>query len=420
MCFFPMYNKIPYGDDRSKCLEFFECGHCPECLRKRSNRLALRDFFECKDHAYNCMVCLTYDTAVYDKTGRKIGEKLPPSDLRVNKRDVQLFIKRLRKHFSGQKIKYRASAEYGPHTGRPHYHVLLFGVRFSDYRVYKKSKRGNQIYTSPTLTKLWSHGIATIDNLSLNMASSFYASKYTAKDQRKTDTFMLCSQGIGLSSMITEFNGKSYWAANKEFPIPREVWQRILSARYDKLSHEFDYRYKNRCDCTRAEFERNRHQRARYRRLRDDDYQYQQYLAYWRKKGENFDIVKQSWNQRLAALPNDKYWKYKLRASEMHNKIIRDPFARVQLTDPRASSAPFREVLQYIDRFPRDQIMYRKYQEMCTCPDSSRLYRASDTKTFIPAVKKPEFKVFDGDFVPVFFDFRRKSGVQLSFFEKNS
>ena len=417
MCFFPFYNKIPYNSDRSRYLEKFECGQCPECMRKRSNKLAVRDFFECKDHAFNCMITLTYDTAVYDEHGRKIGEKLPPSDLRVNKRDIQLFIKRLRKYFSGQKIKYRASAEYGPHTGRPHYHVLLFGVRFSDYRFYKKSKRGNQIYTSPTLTKLWSHGIATIDNLSLNMASSFYASKYTAKDQRHTDTFMLCSQGIGLSSMITEFNGKSYWAANKEFPIPREVWQRVISARYEKLSREFDYRYKNRRDCSRAEFLRNEKQRARYRRLRDDDSQYKQYLLYWSKKGERFDKVKLSWNMRLASLPNDKYWKYKLAASEAHRNRLIYCDDEVQLTDPRAFSAPFRELEKYLRRFPKDLKAQELYNEMVTCPDPSRLYRASDTRMSVPAIKRQKIKVLDDDFVPIFLEFRRKKGIQLSFFD---
>lgn len=415
MCFFPLSNTNHNSDAWKAGLQSFECGHCPECARKRSNRLALRDFYEAKDHAFNCMVCLTYDTAVYDKYGRKIGEKLPPSDLRVNKRDVQLFIKRLRKYFSGIRIKYRAAAEYGPHTGRPHYHVILFGVRFSDYRFYKKSKRGNPLYTSPTLTKLWGHGICTIDALSLSMAASFYASKYTAKDQRNSDTFMLCSQNIGLSSMITEFNGVSYRIGDREFSIPREVWQHIISARYGKLFREFDYRYKNRQDCSRSEFLYNEKQRARYRRLRNDDFQYRQYLAYWKRKGEHFDKFKLSWNQRLALLPDDKYFAYKLAATRTRIDRMRAFSCKVELTDPRSPVYERRRLLRYLYYFPKDFGVEDRIK--VTCPFPSRLKRASDTKA-IPYRKKYEIFDNDGSLDP--FSIQKKVGIQQSFFDEST
>lgn len=42
------------------------------------------------------------------------------------KRDVQLYLKRLRKKDESSRIRYYAVGEYGSHGGRPHYHILLF------------------------------------------------------------------------------------------------------------------------------------------------------------------------------------------------------------------------------------------------------------------------------------------------------
>jgi len=53
------------------------------------------------------------------------------------KRDVQLFIKRLRKEQDSRgssKIKYYLVGEYGDLTKRPHYHAAIFGEDFADDR----------------------------------------------------------------------------------------------------------------------------------------------------------------------------------------------------------------------------------------------------------------------------------------------
>lgn len=65
-------------------------------------------------HEENAFATLTFD-----------DEHLP-ADLSVSPRDVSAFIKRLRKN-TGLKIRYFAVGEYGDTTGRPHYHLALFG-----------------------------------------------------------------------------------------------------------------------------------------------------------------------------------------------------------------------------------------------------------------------------------------------------
>lgn len=62
----------------------------------------------------NFFVGLTYD-----------DENLP-ADGRVSKREVQLFIKRVRRRTP---VRYFAVGEYGERGGRPHYHAVLFGVQ---------------------------------------------------------------------------------------------------------------------------------------------------------------------------------------------------------------------------------------------------------------------------------------------------
>lgn len=67
-------------------------------------------------HAENAFVTLTYD-----------DDHLPPGGTLARK-DVQDFLKRLRFRFEGTKIRYYGCGEYGENTGRPHYHLAVFGL----------------------------------------------------------------------------------------------------------------------------------------------------------------------------------------------------------------------------------------------------------------------------------------------------
>ena len=93
------------------------CGKCPACRVRRSSDWTLRLSHEYSLHEHKgIFLTLTYD------------DKHIPTFQSVIKKDLQDFIKRLRKKIYPRKIKYFACGEYGSKNNRPHYHLILFGV----------------------------------------------------------------------------------------------------------------------------------------------------------------------------------------------------------------------------------------------------------------------------------------------------
>lgn len=363
MCMFVRQNYNFRSEAYKKGLTTFECGCCPECLAKRARQWSLRAAMQAKV-SLSCMVTLTYDQYVRNAKGEIIGEQLVLRH--VAKRDVQLFVKRLRKHFRDTPIKYLITAEYGKRTGRPHYHALLFGIDFDDRIFCKTSKRGNRIYRSATLEKIWKQGICTVDAVNVSAKVARYCTKYCAKDGRSSDTFMLFSRGIGESELLRQFNGKSYWLDGKEYPIPRQIWNKVIEKRYSKYADSFTYKYLNKGSVSWSLFADNELKRRIYRVIRDNDQQYIDYLSYWRRKGEVYESSRPTDIQRIYLLPDSKYHSYKIKA--LYAKIARSR-SEFPVPIPRRS-----DVCQ---RREMERYLYEKFR---ICPMTSRHERANDTK----------------------------------------
>lgn len=107
------------------------------------------------------------------------GESQAP----LSRRDLQLFTKRLHMAVvrkSGEGVRYFACGEYGETTGRPHYHIAIFGENFSDDRYFWKSTRaGHPLYRSSRLAALWNKGDADIGELTFESAA--YIARYITK-----------------------------------------------------------------------------------------------------------------------------------------------------------------------------------------------------------------------------------------------
>lgn len=170
------------------------CGRCHGCRLEKSRQWAVRCFHEAQLHKDNSFLTLTYDEAHLPHGGTLI------------KKHYQDFMKRLRR-FLERKLKrplapgelmYFHCGEYGAQCktcrkserecccprfaegiGRPHYHAVLFGLDFLDKVLYRTSRRGDQIFTSAVLSKLWGKGHCTIGAVTFESAA--YTARYIMK-----------------------------------------------------------------------------------------------------------------------------------------------------------------------------------------------------------------------------------------------
>jgi len=92
------------------------CGKCPNCLKRRISNWSFRLMQEDKVSSCSLFVTLTYENPPITENGF----------MNLDKRDLQLFFKKLRKKTTG--LKYYAAGEYGGERARPHYHIIMFNV----------------------------------------------------------------------------------------------------------------------------------------------------------------------------------------------------------------------------------------------------------------------------------------------------
>lgn len=161
------------------------CGRCPKCVARRVSAWSFRLLQEDRVSQSSIFLTLTYDT--------KFVPILSNGLLTLDKRDLQLFFKRLRKNHSNEDvfirpIKYYAVGEYGGKTRRPHYHVLLFNANIE------------------LIDKSWQRGSIYCGKVS--GASVGYTLKYMSKNKKKfriseddnrLPEFACMSKGLGLS-----------------------------------------------------------------------------------------------------------------------------------------------------------------------------------------------------------------------------
>lgn len=143
------------------------CGHCIGCRLDYSRQWAARAMHEKQLHEANSFITLTY-----------APENLPKAGSLVPK-DFTDFMKRLRRRRPPRSVHYLMCGEYGSRTRRPHYHALLFGVRFPDQRYYNEGAGGSVLHTSAELADLWPSGFSTVGEITFESAA--YVARYCVK-----------------------------------------------------------------------------------------------------------------------------------------------------------------------------------------------------------------------------------------------
>lgn len=140
------------------------CGQCAGCRLDKARAWAIRCVHEASLHKENCFLTLTYN-----------DNNLPDGGS-LNVRDIQLFLKRLRKKCGP--FRFFQCGEYGELLNRPHHHILLFGLNFPDKLLFRSGKE-NKLYSSATVSALWTYGFHSIGELTFD--SACYCARYVLK-----------------------------------------------------------------------------------------------------------------------------------------------------------------------------------------------------------------------------------------------
>lgn len=174
------------------------CGKCAFCLTNKRSQWMFRIHHEMRVQEHpGYFLTLTYD----EKHVRRVDD----GRLSLRFRDIQLYIKRIRKakHY----VKYVCVGEYGGITHRPHYHMLLWTDATPDFlQANWKSSKDDSI-------------LGSIHFGALSMQSAMYTLKYIIQPKQHLETVYDCfgaavdtiektraqfSKGLGLGYLTSE------------------------------------------------------------------------------------------------------------------------------------------------------------------------------------------------------------------------
>lgn len=246
------------------------------CRIARAATWAVRLSHESYDWDKSVFVTLTYNNENY------------PADGMLNKNELQKFIKRLRRRISGE-IKYYATGEYGNElpkgsdgsgapgrpsgapasNGRPHYHLIIYGLGIKDHKCYKYKNVwaciGGPIYEAwknsdgATMGFVW---LGTVTYDSCRYTAEYIQKKLYYKMGNKCQPFSIMSKGLGKGyvdrnlkkfeeTLTIIYQGKKvaippYYITylSRKTGVPKEVYtKRLLAKAEEKRKKKGDKLY---------------------------------------------------------------------------------------------------------------------------------------------------------------------------------
>ncbi len=205
------------------------CGKCPSCIESRAKSWAIRCLCEASLYDRSCFLTLTYN------------DKCLPKGL--CKRDLQLFIKRLRDHHPELKVRYFGCGEYGEHTHRPHYHLIVFGYWPLDAKFQCFTSTGGSFYSSKELQAIWPFGFISVGECSY--ASCAYVARYCQKKLKNPDSkeFTIMSLKPGIAAEYFETHMEKIYKYDAIFGNFGRSLRHRPSRYFDKLLERCDPSY---------------------------------------------------------------------------------------------------------------------------------------------------------------------------------
>lgn len=191
------------------------CGHCIECYQKYQDDWTFRLCQEMKR-----TICPVFVTLTYNDRNLPLGDSAEGVQSVLVKRDLQLFLKRLRKNGKGlcDGLRYFAVGEYGFKYNRCHFHLVMVMPNLHFVKDIK-----------PLIEKCWQKGFIKVRFCKHEQIK--YVCKYVNKiDRRKhlVAPFRMMSRSIGLNYLtdkVIEYYLQSFSSACKyrgfTMPLPR-------------------------------------------------------------------------------------------------------------------------------------------------------------------------------------------------------
>lgn len=229
------------------------CRKCQACRIAYSAEWAMRLQHEAHYWDKKSFVTLTY-----------ADEYLPPGGVLI-KADLQKAIKRLR-FATEAKVKYFAVGDYGDLMGRPHFHMILFGMDDTDHKISATIK---YLAEKGPLVEAWGMGnvyIGTVTSASCRYVTDYIFKVFNGEKAKeaygeKPPPFKLLSKGIGKKWVdenqdYLKDNLTKVTVEGKPHPIPRYYLDKMKIDKEDlsKLRAIFRHEAKERKYKRLAEF----------------------------------------------------------------------------------------------------------------------------------------------------------------------
>lgn len=205
---------------------------------------------------------------LYPRYSKEVWEMLKKTNFKVyefDKAEIQDWLKRGRENYRRDHsdtridITYFIVEEYGPHTSRPHMHLLMFGINYLDYQKYF----GHPWNYDYGFTRPVYHRYTPWEKKDLSCISKYIAKYITkgdfenvfVKEGLQSKPFRLISKGIGQGLLLKDcynvFKSPSMVQYKDYYKPSEETFQRTLKLMTEtgvpeEKIHKYieDYQYK--------------------------------------------------------------------------------------------------------------------------------------------------------------------------------
>lgn len=212
-------------------------------------------------------------------------------------------------HYDHVGIRFYASAEYGPKTRRPHYHMCIFNLPIHDLTKVCNNKLGDALYSSETLSRIWKRGFVTVGELTWQSAA--YVARYVVKKIKGKESadfyarhggvlpeFSRWSNRPGIGGKYFDEHYSEIYATDEIFlPSSRKFNGKIKPPRYfDKLLDKLQSQ--GNCDPGIKSLARIKADRSRFAL----DSEYNRYIVSGLFDAEYFSIKEKNHNNAIKSL----------------------------------------------------------------------------------------------------------------------